>query len=134
MRIRSGEPSSGWIDADVQIGSSSLHASVSSVLNDGLGVAVWWLEPQELELAFTRDGMDLAVTVVRWPDSTRAEGRGTLVASALEPAADVVRAVWRGLREVQSRVPSDVWLREWRHAFPIGVLEELDRLSRPRTA
>jgi hypothetical protein len=110
-----------------------LASALLSVLERRDAVVPWNDEPTEHEFLFSvsQDRVDLTVVVLR--RLQHGEVVREPVFNVSGTARDVVWPLWRALREVESKVTPDEYLRQWREPFPQAEVAELDRrLRTPR--
>ncbi len=145
FRIEFGYPKHQWIDVTLSTDDVRVISSVASTcpydsidnlvcaimgLLKGLSPSYGYLseEPAEKEFLFTADGEMVTLTVTQYyrhgrTKSEKCEELFQINGTMLE----ICMPFWRGLRRLQSTVPSEEYIKEWA-AFPTAKLDEMTQL------
>jgi hypothetical protein len=140
FRVRFAHPAAGWLPVTLTANDHALSfvashtpynslsdltiALISVVLTDTLDTSVRWnTEPIEYEFRFASDARDMTLSVIQWPDSTRARENNQNVFRARGSRVEMVLPFWRALRQLESH-GTQVW--EWQHPFPTSDMRKLD--------
>jgi hypothetical protein len=135
-------PASGWLTVTLEApaqryqfwpshvpdDSVSLLAAGLLTMLDGRGAVVPWNdEPAVHQFLFSVSAARATLTVVALRDRAHGEVEREAVFSVSGTVHDVVWPLWRGLRDLQSRVTPEEYHRQWREPFPAAEVAELDR-------
>jgi hypothetical protein len=106
---------------------SMLAAALLSVLEHRDAIVPWNDEPavHEFRFAVAEGGASLTVVAVRPRPHGEIEREPVFTVSGSPP--EVVRPLWRALREVESRFKPDEYQREWHERFPAADVAEVGR-------
>ena len=133
----------GWSLAEIADGQASATLG-ASYLTDALGDLLeavlrlfadydsarcsWQQEPGEFRWIFDRDGQEVRVRILKFPDAmaTAPDGEGSLVFETAQPLAALGRAIADGARRTLSEYGEDGYLASWvQHPFPTRYLDLL---------
>ena len=144
LRIEFGRPSNGWIHVRINHAEQELEMDASYVPFDSVknlaeavsmmlkggpeAIVTWNEEPTETEFRFTRNGEQVSLAILRFPNSRRSAGNGKCVMELQASALHICTAIWRALRRLQADLPSAEYKVGWGHRFPEEELEEIGQM------
>ncbi len=144
LRVRFGEVQHGWLGLELRCaGEPVLHEVVSAVPADSLwelagalltmragthGATVrWHLELGEVEFCFQPVGDEVQLAVREAQEGYRSPDDPPPVEFRMTGSYEAMCVpFWRALRELQGRMPPEVFAARWGHAFPT---QEVARLT-----
>jgi hypothetical protein len=145
LRVEFGKPEHGWMAVALTSGDtrfdvhasytprdsvSDLASAASLILKGGVeATLVWNEEPNQVDFHFTAEGDEAMLVATRYPDHQRGKRCGQELLRVRGTRADVCLPFWRGLRQLQSKMPSDEYKAAWRHEFPGEKVDEISALA-----
>ncbi len=145
LKVSFDEPEHGWIGLKIMYGHVLYEDAVSYIfrsltqLVDALDMlrdhdvqhcqkkVVWSLEPQELEMIFTKTKKTISLEVAVSRDHKRREGLKTTIVEIEGDYEHVCIPFWRALRSLQGRFSEEEFTARWHTPFPY---QELDVLTK----
>jgi len=137
--VRFGEVHDGWLYVDLHVGhqhlqfpASYIYASLSQLATalvnllwtEGEAQVTWTTEPVEFDFRFVANGEIIQFEVIRFDDARRVQHTGKVEIQASVSRLILLRTFWRGLRELETRIPTDEY---WGRQFPVSDLTTLTR-------
>jgi hypothetical protein len=142
LRIHFGEPISGWMPMEVNhegitvsFGGiyfyhyPSLYELTKALylllLSDGVETVIWYTEPVEYEMKFSRKGDLIALTIDEFPDHLRSLSveRTRLMATS-GSYEQIALPFWRAMRGLQGRYSDSDWMQQWQRVFPTEDMQK----------
>ncbi|MGB8507311.1 MAG: hypothetical protein WCD76_02810, partial [Pyrinomonadaceae bacterium] len=143
LSISFESPQSGWMSVRLRSGAESFVAVVSHAPADSLvelmrgltallsgekNITVRWnAEPEEFDFIFSVGGERVELKIVRFLDHRRATRTREVVFTFKGSLRDLCLPFWTELRGLRERSETDVFISNWRRAFPEQELRELTR-------
>jgi hypothetical protein len=141
FKVRFGDVHAGWLSLQLHLGGATVQEPVSHTPNDPLGelagaalgvlegtrphTVTCNVEPAQIRLTFSPTGGDTEVTVERWPDHRGDVTTPEVLGRARAERVEVAKAVWRALRELESRWRTHGYDAQWEWPFPTESVRRL---------
>lgn len=103
-----------------------LLRGVTALLNDQDALTVQWnAEPEQYDWQLQKEGGEVALRIIYYPDQHRAPEEAQEVFAYRLPLNDLAGDLEAEVRELQARAERDVFESNWRRPFPAKELAQL---------
>ncbi|MEO0460885.1 MAG: hypothetical protein AAF219_08575 [Myxococcota bacterium] len=140
MGINLGSPQHGWLDIELRVGELELVVDASDAVVDsirelvelglaaveprGLGTCTFFLEPGAVHLQLEHVDGCVRLEVYETLELRRPHSRDRPKETVVVDGREFARAIWRGLREAESRWDA-VADTDWSWPFPTEIVRHL---------
>jgi hypothetical protein len=134
-------PQCGWMALSVTGGEGFVRYGASYTPYDSLGdlldsvtallqgqdsiIVKWETEPEQYDWHFQREGEQITLRIIYYPDHRRTRELAREVFVYSLPLIELARDIEAEVRELQERAERDVFESNWRREFPTAELAQL---------
>jgi hypothetical protein len=144
LRVTFNSPQSGFMSIGLKAGKANFVTAVahspydslrdlinalSALLSGEVDLTVKWnREPDEYDFELHRNGGDVQLNIIRYPNHRRLKKKRETVFSHKASVVNICESFWTALEDLDKDKDVDEFDKNWRREFPEEEMRELKRL------